>query len=319
MSFVERIVNSLIRNIPYVRSLHRRFRQIDEIMESQRRLSTEVATLQYLLNKATDIRKCKPAEGELRRIQKSSIEALKVFDRICRQNGLRYWIEFGTLLGAVRHKGFIPWDDDIDVAMPREDFLRVIPLLKSYYRGTGYIIREYCDFEQHFHVMVKDKDFLVGYDIFPVDSFMADSPYTREQREAFNHRWRQALSRYQSICNENKDFGGDMEILRRVLQEVQAEVLFGADSYPETGEKDGVRLYFYGIDFPYFCFNLIRNEDVIFPLREVEFEGHLFMSVNKPHEHLTEFFGDYMKYPKTVGLHYHSLRAGVAEKSDLNF
>lgn len=319
MSFIKKALYRVIRVIPCLRSLEVRFRQINEVTELQRKQALEIATLQYLLNKATDIGRCKPAAGELRRIQKLSVSALRIFDHICRQNNLKYWIDFGTLIGAVRHKGFIPWDDDVDVSMPREDFLRVIPLLKSYYHGTSYIIREYCDFEQHFHVMVKDEDFLVGYDIFPVDSFMADSPYTREQREAFNHRWRQALSRYQSICNENKDFGGDMEILRRVLQEVQAEVLFGADSYPETGEKDGVRLHFYGIDFPYTSFNLIRNEDVIFPLREVEFEGHLFMSVNKPHEHLTEFFGDYMKYPKTVGLHYHSLRAGVAEKSDLNF
>lgn len=56
------------------------------------------------------------------RIQQIQIELLSEFDCICRKYGLRYNLGFGTLLGAVRHKGFIPWDDDIDVTMPWEDF-----------------------------------------------------------------------------------------------------------------------------------------------------------------------------------------------------
>ena len=57
-------------------------------------------------------------ENELRSCQLKQLEILKIFDRICRKHNLRYWIDGGTLLGAVRHKGFIPWDDDLDVAMP---------------------------------------------------------------------------------------------------------------------------------------------------------------------------------------------------------
>lgn len=58
-----------------------------------------------------------------RRIQLKELEILKVFQNICRRHGLRYFAIGGTCLGAVRHKGFIPWDDDIDVAMPYEDYL----------------------------------------------------------------------------------------------------------------------------------------------------------------------------------------------------
>ena len=58
----------------------------------------------------------------LRDIQLSVLSMLREFDEICRRNNIRYFAIGGTLLGAVRHQGFIPWDDDIDLMMPRKDF-----------------------------------------------------------------------------------------------------------------------------------------------------------------------------------------------------
>ncbi len=58
-------------------------------------------------------------------LQQKSLEILKYFQKICKENNLRYWCGGGTCIGALRHKGFIPWDDDIDVFMPRPDYERL--------------------------------------------------------------------------------------------------------------------------------------------------------------------------------------------------
>ena len=65
----------------------------------------------------------------LKQIQQTGQELLDAFVGICEENHLRYWLYYGTLLGAVRHRGPIPWDDDMDVAMPREDYERLKTLM----------------------------------------------------------------------------------------------------------------------------------------------------------------------------------------------
>lgn len=68
---------------------------------------------------------------ELRELQLSELEILKVFKSLCEKYHLKYYLTAGTLLGAVRHGGFIPWDDDIDVAMPRDDYDRFAAICKT--------------------------------------------------------------------------------------------------------------------------------------------------------------------------------------------
>lgn len=85
-------------------------------------------------------------------------DILDVIHRVCTENGLRYTLAYGTLIGAVRHKGFIPWDDDIDIMMPREDYEKLLEI----WDGTapvGYIlqnVRTDPDFTQSFTKIRKD-------------------------------------------------------------------------------------------------------------------------------------------------------------------
>lgn len=65
--------------------------------------------------------KYNPDGSDLRKAQLKMLELLKFLNKICTENNLTYWLDSGTLLGAVRHGGFIPWDDDIDVCMPYKD------------------------------------------------------------------------------------------------------------------------------------------------------------------------------------------------------
>ena len=67
----------------------------------------------------------------LQELKEIELNLLKKFHSFCVENGIRYFLAYGTLLGAVRYKGFIPWDDDVDVLVPREDYKKMIDLFQD--------------------------------------------------------------------------------------------------------------------------------------------------------------------------------------------
>lgn len=86
----------------------------------------EIRTLHYFLTLFHDAKDIPPAKDQdLRLLQQCDAVLLSIFSKICERNGLCYWLDYGTLLGAYRHGGFIPWDNDTDVVMPRNDYDRL--------------------------------------------------------------------------------------------------------------------------------------------------------------------------------------------------
>lgn len=75
-------------------------------------------------------------------LHKVLLSAMKDIDKICRENGLRYYLHAGTLLGAVNYKGFIPWDDDVDISMKRTDYEKLVDIIMNYYNDV-YFVRNY--------------------------------------------------------------------------------------------------------------------------------------------------------------------------------
>ena len=130
-------------------------------------------------------------EEEMKRAWAAELEVLFLFDDVCHRNNIRYFLDFGTLLGAVRHHGFIPWDDDIDVCMMRKDYMcflsiadKVLPKpyeVRSFYgekpnnQPTATILNRHQPADDDRVTMLfHGCPYMVGMDIFPLDYIPID-------------------------------------------------------------------------------------------------------------------------------------------------
>ena len=122
--------------------------------------------------------------GSIKDVQIVCLEILKEIDRICKQNGILYWMEGGSMLGAVRHHGFIPWDDDLDIAMFRDDYNRFLEIASKELKENYFLQTHQTDPEYPlFYAKVRKNNTFIDersyqdlnihkgifVDIFPVD------------------------------------------------------------------------------------------------------------------------------------------------------
>ena len=133
----------------------------------------------------------------LRKLQLVELGILKDVDKVCRENDITYFLDSGSVLGAVRHGGFIPWDDDIDIGMPREDYDRFVAIAQDEL-GDGYLVSnpENNPYQsaQFTKVMLKGTRFVndetedagfemgVFIDVLPYDALSSNATQEKKQR-----------------------------------------------------------------------------------------------------------------------------------------
>lgn len=252
----------------------------------------------YYKKNNIDIRTLPSATGQLRDIQLANLALLKELDYVCKQNGLQYWLDGGTLLGAVRHKGFIPWDDDIDVAMLRNDYTQIINAFDKSSRNPNIYAELTKDINNNCIIKIQHKKCKhLFIDIFPWDNY-GKKLTPNEQLEQ---------SKY--IKNIRKNFKNlDLSInnLKEKLDTTMKNKIL-------TNKNDENSNYVWGIDYNHQWGNWFTEYEVLNPLKTIEFEGKIFPCMNNPDDFLKRVYGDYMSYPSRITMG-HSMFIDLTEE-----
>ena len=230
----------------------------------------------------TDITTIPPATGQIRDIQLANFELLKELDYVCKQKNLRYWIDFGTLLGALRHKGFIPWDDDVDTGMMREDYEKLFEVFDKTTRNPDITVKNLTDNKNNTLLKVCHKKCShLFVDIFPYDFAPA-----LNKSEAL--KITQDIRKY-----DREDFAKSQS-----FEELETKVKTATKTFYQE-DKSAIA---YGMEYSHTYTNWFYDENIAFPLKELEFEGYKFPVFNDYITYLERTFGDYMAYPKKFGM-----------------
>ena len=253
---------------------------------------------------------------ELEELKNIQINILKYVKKICNENGLRYYLCGGTLLGAIRHKGFIPWDDDIDIFMPIDDYKKFIELFhtnkidcENYILFDPYSTKRY----QYLFSKLADRRTIliennspkienlgVNIDIFPICGL----PNEKEERDIFIESlkksydkftktdkllWNYSKYRYKSIAKTIIKYP---YYLLNKGNNIKDIILKMMEKY-DFDESNFVAFYFtiYNIE------REITRKQVYSETIDVKFEDDYFSAAIGYDEYLTNLYGDYMKLP----------------------
>lgn len=242
-----------------------------------------------------DLRKYNPEGSTLRKAQMRMLEILLVVDKIFRENEIDYWLDGGTLLGAVRHGGFIPWDDDLDINVRVSDLSRIRKVLKSELPENMCFQDVTTDWNYHMLICkVRDKNSIfdelaskrmkergIFIDLIPMEEvipiklkYIVDFVYIRCARGVHNYSDRFIEKFLGYVCYLPTIIGvGMCRVWTKLFHSHMWGHRYGWLSYNHIAEND------------------------IFPLREIDFEGHKVLAPHNPDSYLTRLFGDYMQIP----------------------
>jgi lipopolysaccharide cholinephosphotransferase len=236
------------------------------------------------------------AQGTLRDIQKSELRMLLEVDRICKEHNIKYWIDFGTLLGAVRHKDFIPWDDDIDIGMMRDDYEKFVEIFnantsdKNLYAFNMVAPSGNVNIIDICHKEIKG----IFIDIFPYDFYT----------DKLDDNGKQLL--HDKISKIKKQHHQKAPKSEQEKQKFRNRFLSIRDKYiyegktPDVSQKPAL---FWGIDYYHKMPRCVFDYETFFPLSEIEFCGHKFPAPADVDLYLTTVYRDYMSLPSSIKYH----------------
>ncbi|MFK5915359.1 MAG: LicD family protein [Woeseiaceae bacterium] len=247
----------------------------------------------------------------LRKAQFIMLDMLIEFDAICKKHHLQYWLDSGSLLGAVRHQGFIPWDDDIDLSMPVEDYNKFIKIAESELSSEIFFQTSQTDMNFKFDyiklrsnkasiVEFHEKDKNINYhqgvfvDIFPMLA-IDNTDSNKKQYDSTLKEIRNVSSVSLHTPNGKDDSVTRKGLVASLKQKHQGwgnnktKVIYG-------GEMSDVAAWFDMAD--------------VFPLKTIEFEGRIFPAPNNPSHYLDAIYKfDYRQIPPENKrlIHAHSI------------
>lgn len=254
---------------------------------------------------------------DIRILQRKIIGNLEAIDQVCREHGLRYYLWAGTMLGAVRHKGFIPWDDDMDICMPRPDYEQLIAHWREWLPEPYEVIAPETDptypypfakIEDASTTVLERPDFKflegVYIDVFPIDGAPADE----EERKSHFKRykvWRHLL--FIRGRDPFKHGHGPRSwfpwLLHKAwsLAELQEKVKEYMTKYPYDESE-------YVCDYDDGLKGVIEKRLLGTP-QTYPFEDKQFLGVEHYDEYLSNKYGDYMQLPpKEKQIQHHFFR-----------
>lgn len=236
--------------------------------------------------------KFNPEGSMLRRQQLRMLEILLYIDKVCKENNIKYWLSSGTLLGAVRHGGFIPWDDDLDIEMLREDYNKFVKVFNG---GDLYVLQTYKTDPNYYYNFAKVRDVNSHIDEFGRDELyryrgLFVDVFCLEHMPSIVCRF------YGKVFGRIDRMGHEYhnnKLQRFLTKCLQRTSLFSFDIFRPIFRLLSEELHHsYG---SYFMKE--RYVKDIFPLTSIQFEGYNFPAPSNTDTYLKIIFGDYHQLP----------------------
>lgn len=240
-----------------------------------------------ILESAINITALPPAQGWRRDIQLANLSIMLEIDRVCRKNGITYWLNAGSLLGAVRHHGCIPWDEDIDIGMLRHDMERFLGIFEQECK-EGFYIQPHSE-ERFSLIKIKHRSTPHCF----IDIFAYDCYYTHiesvDERVKLTKWFREQQYRFPRT--------GSREEKLNFYFHWRDNVLLKGNT-PDINQRPDI--YLGGEFLSFWERNIFIEYDTLFPTKTISYEGYELSIPNKPDVYLTYYYGDYMRFPGSV-------------------